>query len=371
MSGGEIAQLTQAEHLLATIDRADEALKLADMAEAARVWAAKAGAGYRVENYATSIKARATIRMAECVDAGQANGAIATAGQPSIVRSPDNTPTTLDALGIKRQRLAQARKLAAVMTEADVAEAVADADAKKRATSMAELERKAAKAKREQDEAAVLSAAIAAVATMPRADDRWRVLHKDMREVGTEIEDASLDAIITDPPYPEKYLPLYADLGAFSAAKLKPGGSLVCMNGQSFLPQIIRSLDDHLVYHWTAAYLTPGGQSVQLWDRKVNTFWKPLLWYVKGEYDGPWVGDVCRSATNDNDKRFHGWGQSESGMADIVERFTKVGDLICDPFCGAGTTGVVSIALNRLFVGVDSDEKSVEKSKARLAEVTA
>ena len=113
----------------------------------------------------------------------QANGAIATAGQPSIVRSPDNTPTTLDALGIKRQRLAQARKLAAVMTEADVAEAVVNADAKKRATSMAELERKAAQAKREQDEAAVLSAAIAAVATMPRADDRWRVLHKDMREV--------------------------------------------------------------------------------------------------------------------------------------------------------------------------------------------
>ncbi len=29
-----------------------------------------------------------------------------------------------------------------------------------------------------------------------------------------------------------------------------------------------------MTYHWTVAYLTPGGQAVQLWDRKVNAFWK-------------------------------------------------------------------------------------------------
>ena len=216
-------------------------------------------------------------------------------------------------------------------------------------------------------DASLAAAAVAALATMPQSGNRWRVLHEDIREVGGDIEDDSLDAIITDPPYPEKYLSLYAHLGAFAAAKLRPGGSLICMVGQSFLPQIMRDLGEHLIYHWTAAYLTPGGQAVQLWDRKVNTFWKPLLWYVKGEYGGPWVGDVCRSETNHNDKRFHGWGQSESGMADVVNRFTKVGDLIGDPFCGAGTTGVVAIALDRLFVGVDVDDECVETTTARLA----
>ena len=30
--------------------------------------------------------------------------------------------------------------------------------------------------------------------------------------------------------------------------------------------------------------------------------------------NGQRLGDVIKSDVNDNDKRFHGWGQSESGM---------------------------------------------------------
>jgi hypothetical protein len=371
VSGGDLAQLTQAEKLLATIDRTDEALELADMAEAVRVWAAKSKAGYRVENYATSIKARATIRMATCADEGQRRGEIATAGgdRQSIVTPRDNAPASLADLGVPPMRLNRARKLAAVMTEADITKAIAAADAKEHATNLAELERQAAKAKREQDKVDTLAAAVATAANMPSADGRWRVLHKDIREIGEDVQDGSLDVIITDPPYPKKHLLVYGYLGAFAASKLKPGGSLICMVGQSYLPTIVAALGEHLRYHWTAAYLTPGGQAVQLWERKVNTFWKPLLWFVSGDYNGPWVGDVSRSDVNDNDKRFHDWGQSESGMADIVERFSKVGDLVCDPFCGAGTTGVVAIALDRMFVGSDVDGDSVAKTKARLAEV--
>ena len=56
---------------------------------------------------------------------------------------------------------------------------------------------------------------------------------------------------------------------------------------------------------------------MQVFPRKVNTFWKPLLWFTKGDYTREWIGDVCKSQTNDNDKRFHQWGQSLSGMADV------------------------------------------------------
>ena len=367
----DLARLSQAEKMLASIDRADEALVLADLAEAARVWAVKAKAGYRVENYATSIKARAEIRMVQCVDAGQKRGEIATAkyGHPTGVPSRDACPATLESLGIKRQRLSRARKLATVMTEADVAKAIAEADAKKHATNITELERRAAKAKREQDKAARAAAAAAAAVLLPDADDRWRVLHKDIREVSADIEDGSLGAIITDPPYSKKYIPLYGDLAELAAAKLKPGGSLVCMVGQSYLPQIIVAVGARLTYQWTLAYLTPGGQSVQLWERKVNAFWKPLLWYVKGEYDGKWVGDVCRSDANDNDKRFHRWGQSVSGMADVVERFSEPGGLVCDPFCGGGTTAVAALAAGRKFIGIDINEASIAQTKARIAGV--
>jgi site-specific DNA-methyltransferase (adenine-specific) len=176
-----------------------------------------------------------------------------------------------------------------------------------------------------------------------------------------------VDWIITDPPYPREFLPVYADLAATAARILRPGGSLICMAGQSYLPQIVERLALHLTYQWTLAYLTPGGQATQLWERKVNTFWKPLLWFTKGEYEGPWVGDVTRSEVNDNDKRFHHWGQAESGMADIVRRFTKPGDLIADPFLGGGTTGIVALSLGRRFVGCDIDPAAIDATRSRLA----
>ena len=53
---------------------------------------------------------------------------------------------------------------------------------------------------------------------------------------------------------------------------------------------------------------------------------------------------MAKSAVNDNDKRFHHWGQSESGMADIINRFSKPGDTILDPSMGGGTESGVGIA---------------------------
>lgn len=195
--------------------------------------------------------------------------------------------------------------------------------------------------------------------------DNWRLVHSPC--AGLNLEADSIDCIITDPPYPSDFLPCYSDLALMASRTLKPGGSCVVMCGQSYLPEIINRISEHLTYHWTAVYLTPGGQSVQLWDRKVNTFWKPLLWFVKQPFDpSDWQGDVVGSQTNDNDKRFHDWGQSESGMAAIVDRFTYPQQTILDPFVGGGTTGVVAVKLGRLFIGADSDEKQIEISTARL-----
>lgn len=188
----------------------------------------------------------------------------------------------------------------------------------------------------------------------------------DFREVCKQIPDNSVDVIITDPPYPEEYLPLYEALAQEAARILKPGGSLVVMCGQSYLPQIFCLMSSHLTYHWTLTYLTPGGQSPQIWPRKINTFWKPVLWFVKGEYQGDWHGDVIKSDVNDNDKRFHDWGQSESGMRRLVENFSQPGETVLDPFCGGGTTGLVAIEAGRLFVGIDSDPESIRTTKERV-----
>lgn len=179
-----------------------------------------------------------------------------------------------------------------------------------------------------------------------------------------------VDAIVCDPPYPAEHLDCYTELAGLVARALRPGGSLLAMCGQSHLPDVLARLTatDGLTYQWTIAYLTPGGQAVQLWQRKVNTFYKPVIWMVAGVYDGPWMSDVARSEVNDNDKRYHHWGQSESGMADLISRVTGPGDLVCDPFLGGGTTGRVALALGRRFVGGDIDPGVVDVARRRIAE---
>jgi hypothetical protein len=167
------------------------------------------------------------------------------------------------------------------------------------------------------------------------------------------------DAIITDPPYPKEFLPVFSELA--EAARDVPLVAVMC--GQTYLPEVLRRLREHLSYRWTIAYLTPGGQSVQQFPVKVNCFWKPVLLFGEAL---DWIGDVAKSKVNDNDKRFHDWGQSESGMADLVERLTKPGQLICDPFLGGGSTAVVSLALGRRFIGCDIDEECVTKTRMRV-----
>jgi len=174
------------------------------------------------------------------------------------------------------------------------------------------------------------------------------------------------DAVITDPPYPKEFLHVFTELADGCALAKVP--LVAVMSGQSYLPDVMQRLVKSLQYRWTLAYLTPGGQSVQQWQAKTNTFWKPILLFGESE---EWFGDVVTSKTNDNDKRFHSWGQSESGIADLVERLTKPGQLVCDPFLGGGTTAMVCLSLGRKFVGCDIEPKHVESSKERCREVVS
>lgn len=207
------------------------------------------------------------------------------------------------------------------------------------------------------------------VENSPHEGDNYKLIHADIADGMAQIETESIDAIITDPPYPEEYLPLYETMANEAQRVLKPGALLVAMCGHLYLPEIYTMLGKHLDYHWTAAYLVPGGQSAQIFPRKVNTFWKPLLIFSKGEYVGDWFGDVCQSAVNDNDKSLHDWGQSVSGMLDVVKRFSIEGDLVLDPFTGASTTGVACLQLKRRFIGIDNDESKIAISATRLSEI--
>ena len=200
-------------------------------------------------------------------------------------------------------------------------------------------------------------------------EDMCRLFVADIRDGLKEIADDSVDFLITDPPYPREYIPLYEDLSLVASRVLKPGGSLIVMIGQSYMPEVIELLGRHMSYYWVMPYLTPGGGAPLLYQKRVNTFWKPVLWYVKGEYKGDYISDVLKSP--ERDKSLHEWGQSLGGFLDIVERLTNPGDVILDPFLGGGTTGAAAVSMGRKFIGTDIESKNVEISLERIKEAYA
>ncbi len=189
--------------------------------------------------------------------------------------------------------------------------------------------------------------------------------HKDVRDYRDVLLPESVDWVITDPPYSKKFLWVYEVLGELSAYVLKPGGGLLVMVGQSYLPEIIGKLSSKLNYVWTLAYLTPGGQSPYLWRIRCNSFWKPVLLFSKGKYSGDSFGDVVKTSPNNNDKRFHRWGQSEEGFELLFDKFVFPGQTILDPFVGGGTTAVVALKRGCNFIGIDNDLESLLTTKKR------
>jgi DNA modification methylase len=91
------------------------------------------------------------------------------------------------------------------------------------------------------------------------------------------------------------------------------------------------------------------------------------LWFTKGAVKTSGCSDLIRTDVNNNDKRFHKWGQSEQIMGELIERCTLPGQVVLDPMMGAGTTGVVCRKRNRAFIGIEIDVKTVEEAKERIA----
>lgn len=363
MSMVALVRYEEARSALAHCSRVDEAKAIRDKAEALRAYGQQAK-DHELETWAAEIKLRAIRKVGELsreLEKGHGPGR----GKKNSSNGKSFKGKALHAAGLTPQAAHRCEQIAAIPEEEFEAYIEAKKEAAKPAHSTELLKVVPKKVKREEKRAEREELERAYERGEVSGSELVTVIAGDFREV--EIGGEPFDAIITDPPYPEEFVPLYGDLGEFAFRTLKPGGSLFVMCGQSYLPRILTLLCERgLQYNWTLAYLTPGGQAVQCWNRKVNTFWKPVIWLTKGKYAGDWLGDVCKSNVNDNDKEHHQWGQSVSGMTDLVERSTRIGFHVCDPFLGGGTTGFVCARRSRKFTGIELDAKVAEQARKRI-----
>ena len=196
------------------------------------------------------------------------------------------------------------------------------------------------------------------------AESVVETFHGDFREVLGDY-DGQIDHIVTDPPYDEDAVELWAALGEVAAEVLPEGGFVVAYSGKAHLPAIHDVLSDNLNYYWQGI-VRHTGPGAKIFSRKLRTGYKPVLIYQKGELDAQeeFVSDVIEGTGREKDD--HDWQQAEGEAAELIERFTVVDDTICDPMCGSGTIGVACQRLNRRSVLIDVDEDAIETTRNKV-----
>ena len=359
--------LTKAEIMLAQIDKADDALKLANMAEAARVWARKVGAGTTLVNHATQIKARALKRMAEVVTAGQKSGEIGKAGgdRQSIIGSSYNALSLQD-LGIKAWTLQEARKLAA-LSEDDICKAVAEADAGGKEISYSQLAALAKSANSELKHAATKAAveAVQKEAPAKRQDQLRTVKLGDVWQLGRHL---LYCGDTSKPPFEKLLKP-----AALCFADPPYGVGTDGYDDSKFYWQ-----HDHLMDACDVMVVTPGIENIFRFARLTNMpyRWALSVWFTNGMTRGAigfgnWAyaavfshGSIHRGAqdftkitidistTKETD---HPTRKPTQFIVWVVELFSKPGQLVLDPFLGSGTTLLACEQLDRTCIGGELD----------------
>ena len=80
-----------------------------------------------------------------------------------------------------------------------------------------------------------------------------------------------------------------------------------------------------------------------------------------------WKGSLTKPSEKKEGK--HPTQKPEYLLDRIILASTQKGDIVLDPFCGSGTTGVSAVRFQRNFIGIDNCEEYLEITKKRLEKV--
>ena len=228
MSDNALTKLDQATRMLAEVKTIDDAKKIVNLAEAARVYAREVELGLEAQNHAAEIKLRAQRRGGEILAKMDADGKRETRGGDRKSKSQDDTliPPTLDDLGISKadsSRWQQIAQLPADQFEAVIAETMG---ADKELTTAAML-REAQSVKRDQ-------------------------VYADKTQ--QQLPDGKYQVFYADPPWQ------YSNSGfAQSAANQYPTmpTDSICL-----FPISDMAMDDSVLFLWVTSPLLPDGLRV-------------------------------------------------------------------------------------------------------------
>jgi site-specific DNA-methyltransferase (adenine-specific) len=206
------------------------------------------------------------------------------------------------------------------------------------------------------------------------------IIHGDCLDVLRGMPDASVDAVVTDPPYGIKAdrrqrarggkqhgraMAASRDYGATSWDDARPSADV--------FREMLRVGRDAVVFGGNYfADLLPPSSSWIVWDKDNGTnnyadF--ELAWTshkrAARKVRWRWHG-MLQEPGHPKDVRVHPTQKPLGLMLWVIENYTKPGDLILDPYAGSGTTGLACQMLGRRFIGIEREAEYVEIINRRL-----
>ena len=175
--------------------------------------------------------------------------------------------------------------------------------------------------------------------------------HGDCLEVMLTLP--QVDAIITDPTYPDYHTDLY---------KQTPIEWLVDIDCRQLIfwtAKVDFPIDFTAVHIWDKK-TGCGSEYERIYERNGHKNYKVFRHYlINSIVAASYTGDVFTGHKSQKPRRL---------MIELVYKFTDEGDTILDPFMGSGTTGVACVQTGRNFIGIEIDKGNYDIAEKRIKE---
>lgn len=114
-------------------------------------------------------------------------------------------------------------------------------------------------------------------------------------------------------------------------------------------------------------------QETVLWLKKTkkakHIFNYQLMKEINGGKQMRSVWEIPTTPKREKNNGYHPTQKPKGLLYRCIISSTNEGDSILDPFCGSGTTGVVAIENNRVFIGIDNDKEYLELTNKRIKQI--
>lgn len=224
----------------------------------------------------------------------------------------------------------------------------------------------------------------------------YELYNEDCMNILRKMEDASVDLVVTDPPYRTTSRGCNGNSGGMLAKEINKKGKVFEHNDVNvfdYSKEFFRVLKDsthcyvmtnHVNLHEMLNAFTQAGfhfiKSL-IWDKGnkiMGTYYMScfeyILFFRKGKghkinFCGtPDILSVPNKKTKSNGKNIHDTEKPVDLMEILIRNSSSEYETVLDPFMGSGSTGVASVLTNRRFIGIEIDGKYFETAKQRIGE---